>query len=62
VRALEKKKAFVDGCAKGWQSVIGPKLLIPEIPLHFIERGGSIYIQGLMAGIEAAKDQMAELD
>jgi hypothetical protein len=59
---VSAKQTFADGFIAGWVSIMGPRLVIPEIPAQPLGKIGSAYIQGLMKGIEAAKKQMVEME
>jgi hypothetical protein len=58
---MSKERTFASGFIEGWTGLIGHKLVLPEIPSPPIQSVGSPYIQGLMAGIEAAKKAALEM-
>jgi hypothetical protein len=54
VRDMQETQRYVEGYATGWASVMGPRLILPEVPSPPTQTSGSLYILGLLNGIEAA--------
>ena len=55
---MDDNQTFEDGFLEGWHSVVGSRLDLPDVPSPSIQGSGSVYINGLMAGIEAAKKEI----
>ncbi len=58
---MDEEQAFRDGYIQGWQSIAGPRFQLLEIPAPSAGTSGTKFMQGLMQGIAAAKQQMSEL-
>jgi hypothetical protein len=55
---MDDRQKYVDGFLQGWQSVAGPRLHFPDIPVLSSRPAGSPFIHGLIAGIAAAKKEI----
>lgn len=56
-----ESQTFIDGFIKGWQSVAGPRLLPPEIEPPLTRARTSVFLHGMIEGIEAARKKLSEL-
>lgn len=55
VDQMSNERTFASGFIEGWTSAVGHTLELPEVPSPSVQSIGSPFIQGLIAGIEAAK-------
>ena len=55
---MDDRQKYIDGYLQGWQSVAGPRLHFPDIPVLSSHPAGSPFIHGLIAGIAAAKNEI----
>jgi hypothetical protein len=55
---MDDRQKYIDGFLQGWQSVAGPRLHFPDIPVLASPPAGSPFIHGLIAGIAAAKKEI----
>jgi hypothetical protein len=58
---MSPQKRYAEGYATGWASVLGPQLVLSEIPSPPTQASGSDYILGLLTGIAAARKCAEEL-
>jgi hypothetical protein len=55
---MDDQQKYIDGFLQGWQSIAGPRLHFPDIPVLSSRPAGSPFIHGLIAGIAAAKKEI----